>query len=189
MLGSNQSLPATQSVRSPEKRADFFPHSCMCGRFGSTESIQVIDEDAAENCSAFHPRSLFGDVSHQVIGSSASGGSADHDGHRQSEPDGASWQRSSPGEERSRIRARCRMRRCCIGCCCCCRGVRSRRRRYNNCSAISRSKSSGRYQGWLTPEQFGAQFGPSDVDIQAVTQWLASQGFGNVVVGDGTNDD
>ena len=46
-------------------------------------------------------------------------------------------------------------------------------------------KSSGRYQSWLTPEQFGAQFGPADADIQAVTQWLASQGFGNVVVSAG----
>ena len=46
-------------------------------------------------------------------------------------------------------------------------------------------KSSGRYQSWVTPEQFGTQFGPSDADIQAVAQWLASQGFNNVVVGAG----
>lgn len=46
-------------------------------------------------------------------------------------------------------------------------------------------KSSGRYQSWLAPEQFGAQFGPSDADIQTVTQWLAAQGFNNVVVGTG----
>jgi Pro-kumamolisin, activation domain/Bacterial Ig-like domain (group 3) len=47
------------------------------------------------------------------------------------------------------------------------------------------SKSSGRYQNWLTPEQFGAQFGPSDADIQTVTQWLASQGFTGIAVGAG----
>ncbi len=47
------------------------------------------------------------------------------------------------------------------------------------------NKSSGSYQSWLTPAQFGAQFGPSDADIQAVTQWLASQGFSNVVVSAG----
>ena len=46
-------------------------------------------------------------------------------------------------------------------------------------------RSSGRFQSWLTPEQFGAQFGPSDADIQAVTQWLTSQGFSDVVVGAG----
>jgi hypothetical protein len=46
-------------------------------------------------------------------------------------------------------------------------------------------KSSGRYQDWLTPEQFGAQFGPADADVQAVTQWLAAQGFNDVVVGTG----
>jgi Pro-kumamolisin, activation domain/Bacterial Ig-like domain (group 3) len=47
------------------------------------------------------------------------------------------------------------------------------------------SKSSGRFQNWLTPQQFGAQFGPSDADVQTVTQWLTSQGFSNVVVGAG----
>jgi hypothetical protein len=30
---------------------------------------------------------------------------------------------------------------------------------------------------WFTPVQFGRQFGPADADIQAVTDWLASQGF------------
>jgi hypothetical protein len=46
-------------------------------------------------------------------------------------------------------------------------------------------KGSGRYQRWLTPEQFGAQFGPADADVETVTQWLASQGFSNVIVGVG----
>ena len=38
-------------------------------------------------------------------------------------------------------------------------------------------KSSANYHMWLTPEQFGQQFGPADADIQAVTDWLTSQGF------------
>jgi hypothetical protein len=38
-------------------------------------------------------------------------------------------------------------------------------------------KSSPQFHQWLTPEQFGQQFGPADSDIQAVTGWLASQGF------------
>ena len=38
-------------------------------------------------------------------------------------------------------------------------------------------KSTANFHQWLTPEQFGAQFGPADVDIQAVTDWLTRQGF------------
>lgn len=33
------------------------------------------------------------------------------------------------------------------------------------------------FHAWLTPEQFGQQFGPSDADIQTVTDWLTRQGF------------
>ncbi|MGH9717260.1 MAG: Ig-like domain repeat protein [Candidatus Acidiferrales bacterium] len=33
------------------------------------------------------------------------------------------------------------------------------------------------YHHWLTPQQFGQQYGPSDQDIQTVTSWLQSQGF------------
>jgi Pro-kumamolisin, activation domain/Bacterial Ig-like domain (group 3) len=33
------------------------------------------------------------------------------------------------------------------------------------------------YHNWLTPQQFGAQFGPSAQDIQTVVSWLQSQGF------------
>ena len=39
------------------------------------------------------------------------------------------------------------------------------------------TKPSPNYHLWLTPEQFGQQFGPADADIQAVTDWLTSQGF------------
>ena len=38
-------------------------------------------------------------------------------------------------------------------------------------------KSSQRFHQWLTPEQFGQQFGPADSDVQAVTDWLTAQGF------------
>jgi hypothetical protein len=37
--------------------------------------------------------------------------------------------------------------------------------------------SSPNYHHWLTPQQFGRQFGPSDQDIQTITSWLQSQGF------------
>ena len=43
--------------------------------------------------------------------------------------------------------------------------------------AKQQDKSSPNFHQWLTPEQFGAQFGPADADIQAVTDWLARQGF------------
>src|SRR5712671_2172079 len=39
------------------------------------------------------------------------------------------------------------------------------------------SKNSANYHAWLTPEQFGRQFGPADADVQAVTDWLTSRGF------------
>src|ERR1700722_6839548 len=34
------------------------------------------------------------------------------------------------------------------------------------------SKASPNFHQWLTPEQFGQQFGVSDSDIQTVTTWL-----------------
>ena len=39
------------------------------------------------------------------------------------------------------------------------------------------NKSSANYQHWLTPQEFGAQFGPADSDIAAATGWLRSSGF------------
>lgn len=39
------------------------------------------------------------------------------------------------------------------------------------------SKTSPNYHQWLTPQQFGQQFGPAPADIQTVTDWLTSQGF------------
>ncbi len=45
--------------------------------------------------------------------------------------------------------------------------------------------SSPNYHQWLTPEQFGQQFGPADTDIQAITSWLSSYGFQSIVVSKG----
>lgn len=38
-------------------------------------------------------------------------------------------------------------------------------------------KRSPNYHKWLTPEQYGKQFGPTDSDMQAITGWLQSHGF------------
>jgi hypothetical protein len=38
-------------------------------------------------------------------------------------------------------------------------------------------KSSPNYHKWLTPVEFGKQFGPSDQDIQTIVSWLGSHGF------------
>jgi subtilase family serine protease len=43
--------------------------------------------------------------------------------------------------------------------------------------AQQQDKSSPNYHKWLTPEQFGQQYGPSDQDVQKVTAWLESQGL------------
>ena len=39
------------------------------------------------------------------------------------------------------------------------------------------NRNSANYHKWLTPEQFGKQFGPSDSDLKTVTAWLQSHGF------------
>ena len=44
---------------------------------------------------------------------------------------------------------------------------------------------SPKLRAWLTPEQFGAQFGPADADIQATTGWLNAKGFHGIKVGPG----
>src|SRR5438094_28255 len=49
------------------------------------------------------------------------------------------------------------------------------------------SKESPNYHRWLTPQQFGAQFGPADADLQAVTGWLSSHGFTAIRVAPGRN--
>jgi Pro-kumamolisin, activation domain/Bacterial Ig-like domain (group 3) len=46
-------------------------------------------------------------------------------------------------------------------------------------------KSSPDFHKWLTPEQFGQQFGPADSDIHAVTSWLEAHGFTGAQVSKG----
>jgi len=43
--------------------------------------------------------------------------------------------------------------------------------------ADQQNPASSRYQQWLTPEQYAAQFGLAPADIQKVSNWLTSQGF------------
>ena len=38
-------------------------------------------------------------------------------------------------------------------------------------------KESPSYHQWVTPEQFGKQFGPTDADMQIIVAWLQSHGF------------
>ncbi len=38
-------------------------------------------------------------------------------------------------------------------------------------------KSSPSYHKWLTPADYGKQFGPTDADMQTVTAWLEAHGF------------
>jgi subtilase family serine protease len=38
-------------------------------------------------------------------------------------------------------------------------------------------KNSPNFHKWMTPEQYGAQFGPTDSDMQTITSWLQSHGF------------
>lgn len=45
--------------------------------------------------------------------------------------------------------------------------------------------SSPNFHKWLTPEEFGAQFGPADADIQKIKDWLSEQGFTGIKVSAG----
>ena len=47
--------------------------------------------------------------------------------------------------------------------------------------------SSPNYHKGVTPQEFGARFGASDHDIQAVTSWLQSHGLRVVEVSPGRN--
>ena len=38
-------------------------------------------------------------------------------------------------------------------------------------------KQSAGYHNWLTPEQYAAQFGPAESDLQQIAGWLQQQGF------------
>ena len=46
-------------------------------------------------------------------------------------------------------------------------------------------RSSPQYHRWLTPQQFGQQFGPSDSDIAQITAWLQIHGFHDIHVSNG----
>ncbi|MBB5339153.1 Ig-like domain repeat protein [Tunturiibacter gelidoferens] len=46
-------------------------------------------------------------------------------------------------------------------------------------------RNSSTYHQWLTPESFGATFGPSDRDLSSITTWLSGHGFGDVRVNSG----
>ena len=41
-------------------------------------------------------------------------------------------------------------------------------------------KTSSAYHQWLTPETFGAAFGPTDRDLSTVTAWLPDHGFSGI---------
>jgi subtilase family serine protease len=43
--------------------------------------------------------------------------------------------------------------------------------------AEQQDRTSPNFHKWLTPAEFGREFGPSDQDIQTVTSWLTSHGF------------
>jgi uncharacterized repeat protein (TIGR01451 family) len=39
------------------------------------------------------------------------------------------------------------------------------------------NRNSSQFHKWMTPEAFGKHFGPSDADLQKLTNWLQSKGF------------
>ncbi len=47
------------------------------------------------------------------------------------------------------------------------------------------TKGSPNFHKWLTPEEFGKQFGPADEDIQTVTTWLGSHEFQGIKISKG----
>ena len=53
--------------------------------------------------------------------------------------------------------------------------------------AQQQDRSSPNYHKWLTPQEFGAQFGASEVDVQKITSWLESRGFQIDNVANGRN--
>src|SRR5271155_171688 len=56
-----------------------------------------------------------------------------------------------------------------------------------NLLAQQQDRSSPNYHKWLTPQEFGAQFGASESDIQKITSWLQSHGFQIDNVANGRN--
>jgi subtilase family serine protease len=48
-------------------------------------------------------------------------------------------------------------------------------------------KTSPNYHKWLTPQQFGEQFGVSDDDLQKISTWLQARGFQSIKAANGRN--
>jgi subtilase family serine protease len=48
-------------------------------------------------------------------------------------------------------------------------------------------KTSSNFHKWLTPQEFGQQFGVSDEDLQTITNWLESRGFQSIKISNGRN--
>lgn len=53
--------------------------------------------------------------------------------------------------------------------------------------AAQQSPASPQYHKWLTPQQFGQQFGASDEDLKTITAWLQSHGFAVNNIANGKN--
>ena len=51
--------------------------------------------------------------------------------------------------------------------------------------ADQQDPNSSKFHAWLTPQEFGQQFGPAESDLQAVKDWLKSQGFTSLRVNNG----
>jgi hypothetical protein len=51
--------------------------------------------------------------------------------------------------------------------------------------AAQHTPGSPGYHKWLTPDEFGRQFGPSDQDVATLQSWLSSQGFSEIKVNPG----
>jgi len=54
-----------------------------------------------------------------------------------------------------------------------------------NLLAAQLDPNSPLFHKWLTPEQYGLWFGPSDHDVQTITAWLSSQGFTGIALSNG----
>jgi hypothetical protein len=48
------------------------------------------------------------------------------------------------------------------------------------------TKNSPNYHAWLTPQQFGQQFGVADADVQKVAAWLSQKGFTEIKASNGS---
>jgi len=53
--------------------------------------------------------------------------------------------------------------------------------------AEQQDPTSPNYHKWLTPEEYGSQFGLSQNDVSKITKWLESKGFTVISVAGGRN--